>query len=150
MQGCSVNLILLLYLLWESHCGATTTTTPWAPDGNGIIQYSQEYLLSLQYRNSSTYQAGILSDPGRLDNQSRDLRGKTTRKRGRKGGLRQRLKRLTGKGVCPPLPSIMLANVRSLRNKLHELQANCKLQWAYREASLICITKAWLDNTIPD
>lgn len=64
--------------------------------------------------------------------------------------MRQRLKRLTGKRRSPPLPSIILANVRSLRNKLDELQANITCQWAYREASLICLTETWLDNTITD
>ncbi|KAK7882241.1 hypothetical protein WMY93_028415 [Mugilogobius chulae] len=44
----------------------------------------------------------------------------------------------------------MLANVRSLRNKIDELQAHCNLQWAYKEANLICITETWLDHTITD
>lgn len=72
------------------------------------------------------------------------------RKRGRRGGVKQRLKRLTGTQKSLPLPSIILANVRSLRNKLDELQANILCQWAYKEASLVCLTETWLDKTIVD
>lgn len=50
--------------------------------------------------------------------------GQPRRKQGRRGGVRQRLKRLAGKQACRPLPSIMLANVQSLCNKLYELHAN--------------------------
>lgn len=50
----------------------------------------------------------------------------------------------------PPLPSILLANVRSLRNKLDKLQAVISCQWAYNKASLICLTETRLDNTIAD
>lgn len=110
-----------LYLLWDSRLGATIL---WALDRNGIIWYSQEYLLSLQYRYSLTYETGLLSDPWIPVKQGQNQQGKLTRKQGRKGGVRQRLKRLAGKGVSPPLPSIMLANVRLLHSKLDELQAN--------------------------
>lgn len=44
----------------------------------------------------------------------------------------------------------MLANVHSLRNKLDELQANISYQWAYKEASLTCLTETWLENTNAD
>lgn len=44
---------------------------------------------------------------------------------GRTGGVRQRLKRLTDKQT--PLPSIILANVCSLRHKLDEIQANMRV-----------------------
>ena len=65
--------------------------------------------------------------------------------------MRQRLKRLTAAGKkCPPLPSIILANVRSLRHKVDALQANVRCQRAYEGAHLICITESALDDTIPD
>lgn len=43
------------------------------------------------------------------------------RKRGRRGGVRQRLRRRGFRRL--PLPSIILGNVQSLRNKIDELQA---------------------------
>ena len=42
------------------------------------------------------------------------------RKRGKRGGLHARLKACASR---PPLPSLLLANVRSLENKLDELRA---------------------------
>lgn len=148
MWSLYVYFIMLLYFLWES-CLATTALVS---DGNGIIiQYSRELLLSLQHHSVSSNQAELKSEPRiKTDNRRQNRIGKSTRKRGGKGGVREKLKRLAGVGLCPPLPSVILANVRSLRNKLDELQANCKLQWAYKEASLICITESWLDRSIPD
>ena len=37
-------------------------------------------------------------------------------------------------------------NVRSLRNKIDELSALTKWNWAYRESSLICFTETWLQE----
>uniref|UniRef100_A0AAV2J1D6 Uncharacterized protein n=1 Tax=Knipowitschia caucasica TaxID=637954 RepID=A0AAV2J1D6_KNICA len=47
------------------------------------------------------------------------------RKRGRRGGIHRRLKRLClqDRQRMPALPSILLGNVQSLRNKLEELEA---------------------------
>ena len=67
------------------------------------------------------------------------------KKRGSKGGVRQRLRK---RKVRPPLPSIILANVQSLRNKHDELVAHTKFLYEYREASLLCLTETWLDDTI--
>lgn len=71
------------------------------------------------------------------------------RKRGRRGGARQSLKCISCTSSLP-LPSILLANVRSLHNKLDELHANISCQWAYKDAGFICITDTWLDGTIVD
>ena len=66
------------------------------------------------------------------------------RKRGRRGGIRQRLKRLGQRHI--PLLTIMLANVQSLRNKVHELQTNIKFLEEYRSACLLAITETWLKD----
>ena len=63
------------------------------------------------------------------------------RKRGKKGGIRQRLKR---RGFRPPLPSIILANVRSIRNKLDEVSARVRYDYVFRESCIICFTETWL------
>ena len=69
------------------------------------------------------------------------------KKRGKKGGVRHRLRK---RSTRPPLPSVILANVRSLRNKHNKLIACTKYLHEYREASLLCITESWLDDTIDD
>ena len=64
------------------------------------------------------------------------------RRRGRRGGVRQRLKRLGHRRI--PLPSILLVNAQSLRNKVDDLQANVKFLSEYKSACLIAVTETWL------
>jgi ribosome assembly protein 1 len=45
---------------------------------------------------------------------------------------------------------IMTGNVRSLRNKVDELSALCRYDFAYRESSMICLTETWLQERDPD
>ena len=68
---------------------------------------------------------------------------KRKRFRGRKGGLRERLKR---RGSRVPLPNIVFGNVRSLRNKIDELDALTKFNTIYRNYSLIILIETWLSN----
>ena len=71
----------------------------------------------------------------------RGRRGREGKKKeeGEKGSVRQKLKKL--KGGRAPLPSMILSNVRSLRSKTDELQANVSyllllnLSWM-----MVCIT----------
>lgn len=69
------------------------------------------------------------------------------RRRGRRGGVRTRLRR---RPFRPPLPSIILANVRSLRNKIDLLHAKCTMERGYRDACLITLTETWLDEEVPE
>uniref|UniRef100_A0A3Q3AYX4 Endonuclease/exonuclease/phosphatase domain-containing protein n=1 Tax=Kryptolebias marmoratus TaxID=37003 RepID=A0A3Q3AYX4_KRYMA len=50
----------------------------------------------------------------------------------------------------PSLPAIIMGNVRSLANKLDELQALIRTQQEYRKCSIMCFTEAWLQDHIPD
>lgn len=68
-------------------------------------------------------------------------------------------RRSTAENVAPPtpahpksapLPSILLAHVLSLQNKLDELHANVSCQWLSKDTGLICVTETWLDSTIAD
>lgn len=69
------------------------------------------------------------------------------RKRGKKGGVRQRVRK---RGFKPPLPSIVFGIVRSLPNKIDELRANIRFLHEYRESCLLCFTETWLHENIPD
>lgn len=135
--------LLLLLLLWTKGL----LMALWESHGGEILRYSWDDLLLLWHMD---YSVPDRYDCGSLLLRQHGLGHVPTRKLGRRSGVRQRLKRLAGKRTSPPLPSIILANVCSLRNKLDELQANVTCQWAYREASLICLTETWLDNTITD
>ncbi|KAG7499465.1 hypothetical protein JOB18_039315 [Solea senegalensis] len=69
------------------------------------------------------------------------------RRRGRRGGVRQRLRRLGLRRL--PLPSIILGNAQSLRNKVDELQANVEHISEYRDACVIALTETWLKDYDP-
>ena len=110
------------------------------------IELSKEVLSRLRLMN-------ILSD---CDGPSNDRmystthtqsRGSSGRKRGKRGGLLTRLRQRNHK---PPLPSMFLANVRSLRNKIDELFCTIHNRKDYRDCSVFCFTETWLDSTIPD
>lgn len=70
-----------------------------------------------------------------------EIRASLKRKRGRQGGVRCRLRR---RPYRPPLPSIILANVRSLRNKMDLLHAKCLMGSSFRRrVSLLCARHGW-------
>lgn len=68
-----------------------------------------------------------------------------------KTGCRAGLKRLEKKRhYKPPIPSVIMGNVRSLTNKMEELSALTRLQQRYRECSLVCVTETWLNELTLD
>lgn len=111
-------------------------------DGQNRITYTRDFLLNLRPSPalSSSDDTSLLS----LDGVKKNFKA---RKRGRKGGLRQRIKR---KPYRQPLPSIMLGNVRSLRNKVDELRASSQHLSDYRNSCLVCLTESWLTGADPD
>ncbi len=69
------------------------------------------------------------------------------RKRGKRAGVLVRLRR---RAFRPPLPTILLANVQSLDNKLCELRARISYQRETRDFSVICLTETWMSAMVPD
>ena len=69
------------------------------------------------------------------------------RRRGKRGGVLARLRQRTTR---PALPSIILANVRSLRNKMDELSGHIEAKRDLRDCCAYFITETWLDDSIPD
>ncbi len=72
---------------------------------------------------------------------------KRRRKRGKRAGFLVRLRR---HAFRPPLPTILLANVQSLDNKLCELQARISYQRETRDCCVICLTETWMSAMVPD
>lgn len=68
-------------------------------------------------------------------------------KRGCRAGLKCLEKKRHYK---PPIPSVIMENVRSLTNKMEELSALTRLQRRYRECSLVCVTETWLNELTLD
>ena len=69
------------------------------------------------------------------------------RKRGKKGGVKQRLRKL---GCKPNLPPLILGNVRSSQNKMEELCTNVKYANEFRSACPMCFTETWLSENVAD
>ncbi len=69
------------------------------------------------------------------------------RKRGKRAGVLVRLRR---RAFRPPLPTILLANVQSLDNKLCELRARISYQRETRDCCVICLTETWMSAMVPD
>ncbi len=68
-------------------------------------------------------------------------------KRGCRGGLVAKLKANPFKW---PLPSILLANVRSLENKLDYLNLDLSTKPEIRDCCVLIFTETWLNSSVPD
>ncbi len=66
---------------------------------------------------------------------------------GRRAGIRNRLRK---RAHSSPLPSILLANVQSLENKMDDLRARISFQWDIRDCNIFCLTETWLTPSVPD
>ncbi len=67
--------------------------------------------------------------------------------RGRRAGIRDRLRK---RAHSPPLPSILLANVQSLENKMDDLRARISFQRDIRDCNILCLSETWLSPSVPD
>lgn len=103
--------------------------------GKGIVDSSSALPTEINQLNPST------------GNRSWSSRPKRTRKRGRHSGLRQRLKRQGHHRI--PLPTVILANAQSLRNKVEELQGNVRYLAEYRDTCVLALTETWLKEHDP-
>lgn len=72
---------------------------------------------------------------------------RTRRRRGKRGGLHARLK---ARATRPPLPSLLLANVCSLENKMDELRTRTTTQREIRECCTLIFTETWTTDNMPD
>lgn len=107
--------------------------------------YSRSELLDLQTRGG-LQPTNVLKDvPEELLRQPGFV-PRRVRKRGRRGGVRQRVRQASKL----PLPPVMLCNPRSLRNKLDELRAQARISYEYRESGLMVFTETWLCKDVPD
>ncbi len=75
------------------------------------------------------------------------IRIKSKRKRGKKGGVKSRMRR---RRYNPVVPTIMTGNARSLNNKIDELETCVKSLYEYRDASFICFSESWFKEDCPD
>ncbi len=123
---------------------------------SAIIMYDKRTLLDIGQRYTNLIQDTLSTDPewpleilrstevdkGRLNNTRR-----RKKHRGKRAGIRNRLRK---RAHSPPLPSILLANVQSLENKMDNLRARISFQRDIRDCNILCLTETWLTPTVPD
>ncbi len=79
--------------------------------------------------------------------ENKDHRRRNKKHRGNSAGIRNRLRK---RAHSPPLPSILLANVQSLENKMDDLRARISFQRDIRDCNIICLSETWLTPSVPD
>ncbi len=121
-----------------------------------MIMYDKRTLLDIGQRYTNLIQDTLYTDPawpleilrsteadkGRLNNTRRRRKHS-----GKRAGIRYRLR---NRAHSPPLPSILLANVQSLDNKMDDLRARISFQRDIRDCNIICLTETWLTPSVPD
>ncbi len=120
-------------LQWLLFCELASAVLKDLPD-NPRLTYTRDYLMQLGLQPHHI----VFTDSSNQYN-STCSRTKVNGRGNKKGGVRARLKRETCKQRA--LPSIIMANVRSLHNKTDELQASFYHMHEYRTASILAFTE---------
>ena len=127
--------LLAVLLLVERFTGAAPLAMNVNYQDGCMITYSRAQLLRLD----GNY------EPPDLPNEIHGI-SRRPRRRSRWCGVRVRCRR---RDPRLPMPTMVCANVHSLRNKTEELTALARWHHAYRESSLICLTESWLQDKDP-
>ncbi len=133
---CFISFFLLFYVL----------------DVVSITVYDRDTLLSIgssvaqrkpdfEFLNAGGLFTDTASEPFVLPARPKERR----RERGKRAGVLVRLRRRAFR----PLPTILLANVQSLDNKLCELLARISYQRETRDCCVICLTETWMSAMVP-
>lgn len=107
------------------------------------VRYNRDFLLELSVYESY-WNHNDVNIPTEI---KRTVNKEYKRKRGKRGGVRQRLKKRKTK---VPLPTIILSNVQSLKRKADELRVNTHYLHEYREACILAFSETWLNDTVLD
>ena len=156
VNGDTASRALIIFLFCCVLCGFT----------NSVLIYKREELLLLRSRSGEIdngvrsrldFINNLIETPQELTTSTVSATGRATyggrcsagrgRRRGKRGGVLARLRLRT---TCPTLPSIILAKVRSLRNKVDELNAHIEAKRDMRDCCAYFVTEIWLDDSIPD
>ncbi len=100
--------------------------------GSFVVQRKPDF----EFLNAGGLFTDTASEPFVWVAQSKKRRRR--RKRAKRAGILVRLRR---RAFRPPLPTILLSNVRSLDNKLCELRARISYQRETRDCCVICLTE---------
>ena len=155
-RDCSCMTVLLLKLFstffWTVFCFFRV----------GMLKYDQGALFRIRMLQTSSFTdllsdsllwpVEILRDDDNNNNNNNNNNGETRwrrkwKHRGRRGGVRNGLR---SQAHWPPLPSILLANIQSLKNKLDDFRARIKFQREIRDCNIRWLSETWLTSLVPD
>ncbi len=141
---CSFSYVLLVFLLF--YVLDVVSITVYDRDtllniGSSVAQRKPDF----EFLNAGGLFTDTASEPIVWVAQLRKRRRR--RKRGKRAGVLVRLRR---RAFRHPLPTILLANVQSLDNKLCELRARISYQRETRDCCVICLTETWMSAMVPD
>ncbi len=121
---------------------------------SAMIIYDKRTLLDIGQHYTNLIQDTLSTNPmwpleilrhtenkGRLNNPRR-----WRKHRGRRAGIRNRLRK---RAHSPPLPSILLANVQSLENKMDDLRTRSSFQRDIRDFNIFGLTETWFTPSVP-
>ncbi len=141
---CSFSYVLFVFLLF--YVLDVVSITVYDRDtllniGSSVAQRKPDF----EFLNAGRLFTDTASEPFIWVAQLRKRRRR--RKRGKIAGVLVRLRR---RAFRHPLPTILLANVQSLDNKLCELRARISYQRETRDCCVICLTETWMSAMVPD
>ncbi len=119
---------------------------------SALITYDKGALLDIGNRFTNLVQDTLSPNPSwpleiLRNAENKGHRRRNKKHRGNSAGIRNRLRK---RAHSPPLPSILLANVQSLENKMDDLRARISFQLDIRDCNIICLTETWLTPSVPD
>ena len=140
-----MDLLALLATLLVFHLTWSLGYTLLSPNRPVRTQYTREQLL--HWSNTQEPSVDLRTIPVELlrpiEPSGARWARRRTRKRGRRGGTRLRktqpLSRI-------PLPSIILSNTQSLRNKTEELQMLVRSNHDFRDSCILAFSESWLSE----
>ncbi len=119
---------------------------------SALITYDKSALLDIGNRFTNLVQDTLSPNPSwpleiLRNAENKGHRRRNKKLRGKSAGIRNRLRK---SAHSPPLPSLLLANVQSLDNKMDDLRARISFQRDIRDCNIICLTETWLTPSVPD
>ncbi|KAI3355814.1 hypothetical protein L3Q82_004221 [Scortum barcoo] len=122
---------------------------------SALLSYSRHELLDIWTQNSNSFIADLRLIPeisrtpeaahsSRPGGSARRRRRERKQRRGKRGGLRAKLKLIPHR---LPLPSIFLANVRSLANKMDEIRLSITNNRRIMDSNVMFFTETKLNNS---
>ncbi len=111
---------------------------------SALITYDKGTLLDIGHRYTNLFQVTLSTNSSwPLEilwnaEENSGHRRRIKKHRGKRAGIRNRLRK---RAHSPPLPSILLANVQSLENKMDDLRAWISFQRDIRDCNIICLSE---------